>query len=117
MMNVLTSVEFSAEVFFFDGLTLVVVFLASGQCYLELRVPFFIDIGPCSDYGETLLLHGLTEVSQFTLREQELTVAQWLVLAPGAPEILGNVHPLYVKLTSLIEIAEGIHERGLAITD
>ena len=56
-------------------------------------------------------------MAEFAFGKKEFAVPNGLVLAPGTPEVLGNVHALYKQLAAGIKIAESIHQRGLSGPD
>lgn len=89
----------------FDGFAFVVFVLAPGQGDEKFGVTVVGNEEPDGDNGETLLLDGLVQETQFAFLEQEFAVSQRFVLAPGTPEILGHVHAPDIKLPPQVKIA------------
>jgi len=111
------AVQFAAEVFFFDGVALVVFFLAFGKGDDKLGVAVLCDVQFDGDYCVAFEFDFLAKMAEFAFGKKEFAVPNGLVLAPGTPEVLGNVHALYKQLAAGIKIAESIHQRGLSGPD
>ena len=116
-MSPLAAFEFAADVFFLDGLALVVFFLAFGKGDDEFGIAVVSDEELDGDDGEAFLLVGGPEVLELALGQEELAVARRFVLAPGAPEILGDVEAADVELAGKVKIAISILEGSLSATD
>lgn len=113
--TLLPAVKFAAEVFLLDGGALVVDFLSFGEGDDEFGEAVVVDEKLGGHDGEAFLLDGLTQVTELTLGQQELAVTHRLVLTPGSPEVLGDVHTLDKQFVAN-EITERIDQRGLAHT-
>ena len=104
------------HIFLLDGLALVILLLAPSKGYKQFCVAIVRYIQFDSYDSQSFLLDRTTQLVQFLTGKEQLAVPARVVLSPGAPPVVGNVHVLDIELP-VVEIAEAVHQRGLARPD
>ena len=106
---IIPPVQFAADVAFLDGLALVVLFLTLGKGDKKLGVTVVGDEKFDGDDGEAGLLVLHEEMVQLAARQEKPAVTDGLMLPPGAPVVLGDVHAPDEKLVA--------HEKTIGILE
>lgn len=99
-----------------DGLPLVILLLSPGEGYQQFRIAVVRYVQFDSYDSQPFLLDRTAQLVQFLTGKEQLAVPARVVLSPGAPPVVGNVHVLDIELP-VVEIAETVHQRGLARPD
>ena len=108
---------FASEILFLDTLALVKLLLALCQGNEKLCISVFGYIESDADYGQAFLLYRTVKFVKFLSVEQKFAVALGVLTVPSSgPMVFGNVHILDIEFIAG-EIAEAIHQRGLACPD
>lgn len=99
-----------------QGLALIVIVLALAEGDLEFGQTILVDEHAQGDNGFTGILGSLGELAQLALVEQELAIAQDIMIGITAELILGDMHLLGVELGA-DELAIGVSQAGFGLAD
>jgi hypothetical protein len=110
------AVKFPAGILFLDILALVVFLFTACQGNFQLGITAFSNENSEGDNGQSLFPDLLFQFSEFPVGEQQFAVSLGEMVVNVAEIIFSDVHPFHKKLT-LVEIAIGINETGLAGPD